>query len=143
MCSHKKIKGSRGWFNIYRPQCSCGKVMFSQACVKNSVGGVYPSMHWDRHSLPSAWWDTHTPLPSAWWDTHTPLPSAWWDTQKQSYEIDCNSWIISSSLYFLFSCLDKYINSSIRSITRNTSVTEKFNAEPYEIGWKCIQNQHF
>ena len=23
--------------NCYRPQCSCGKVMFSQACVKNSV----------------------------------------------------------------------------------------------------------
>ena len=32
---------------------SCGKVMFSQACVKNSVhnGGVYPSMHWGRHPL--------------------------------------------------------------------------------------------
>ena len=43
----------------YRPQRSCGKVMFSQACVKNSVhsgggGEVYPSMHWGRHP----WADT-------------------------------------------------------------------------------------
>ena len=39
------------------------KVMFSQACVTNSVhreGGVYPSMHWGtRLPLPSACWDTH------------------------------------------------------------------------------------
>ena len=30
---------------------SCRKVMFSQACVKDSVhwGRVYPSMHWGRH----------------------------------------------------------------------------------------------
>ena len=34
--------------DCYRSQRSCGKVMFSQACVKDSVhrGGVYPSMHW-------------------------------------------------------------------------------------------------
>ena len=44
--------------------------------------------------------------------------------QKQSNEIDCNSLIISYSLYFLFSCLDKYINSGISSITRNTSVCD-------------------
>ena len=33
---------------------SCGKVMFSQACVKNSVqgGGVYPSMHWADTPFP-------------------------------------------------------------------------------------------
>ena len=38
-------------------QGSCGKVMFSQACVKNSVHGVmYPSMHWGKHPP-----DTHTP----------------------------------------------------------------------------------
>ena len=33
---------------IYRPQRSWGKVIFSEACVKNSVhggGGWYPSMH--------------------------------------------------------------------------------------------------
>ena len=32
---------------------SCGNVMFSQVCVKDSVhkgGGVYPSMHWGRHT---------------------------------------------------------------------------------------------
>ena len=31
-----------------------------------STGGrgcVYPSMHWGRHPLPSACWDTQTPLP--------------------------------------------------------------------------------
>ena len=36
----------------YRPQRSCGKVMFSQACVKNSVhkgGGLCPSMHHRSH----------------------------------------------------------------------------------------------
>ena len=38
---------------IYRPQRSCGKVIFSQACVKNSVhrgGGVCLSACWDTHS---------------------------------------------------------------------------------------------
>ena len=29
----------------YRPQRSCGKVMFSQACVKNSVRGGCVSQH--------------------------------------------------------------------------------------------------
>ena len=34
----------------YRPQCSCGKAMFSQAPVILFTGeGVYPSMHWGRH----------------------------------------------------------------------------------------------
>ena len=34
----------------YRPQHSCGKVMFSHASVILFVGeGVYPSMHWGRH----------------------------------------------------------------------------------------------
>ena len=42
-----------------RPQCGCRKVMFSQACVKNYVRGVYPSMHSGRPPLPaSACWDT-------------------------------------------------------------------------------------
>ena len=39
--------------NFYRPQRSCGKVMFSEARVKNSVHsggvGVYTSMHFGRH----------------------------------------------------------------------------------------------
>ena len=35
----------------YRPQRSCGKVIFSQVSVSHSVdrGCVYPSMHWGRH----------------------------------------------------------------------------------------------
>ena len=37
-------------FYFYRPQRSCGKVMFSQACVKNSVHrGVCLSACWDTH----------------------------------------------------------------------------------------------
>ena len=45
--------------HFYRSQCSCGKVMFSQACVKNSVnrGDVYPSMHRSRHPT----WQTPPP----------------------------------------------------------------------------------
>ena len=37
----------------YRLQRSCSKVMFSQACVKNSVhsGGLSPSMHQRSHAL--------------------------------------------------------------------------------------------
>ena len=40
-----------GWINLrkcfYRPQQSCGKVMFSRACVKNfaRTGGLCPSIH--------------------------------------------------------------------------------------------------
>ena len=37
--------------DIYRLQRSCSKIMFSPACVKNSLyGRVYPSMHWGRYS---------------------------------------------------------------------------------------------
>ena len=48
---------------------SCGKVMFSQARVKNSVyggGGVYPSMHWGMCQTPPR---ADTPPPR-----HTPIP---------------------------------------------------------------------
>ena len=43
----------------YRPQCSCSKVIFSQASVILSRG-VYPSMHWGRHPPgrhPAPWAD--------------------------------------------------------------------------------------
>ena len=39
------------WWNFYRLQRSCGKVMFSQASVILLTGGVYPNIHWDRHPL--------------------------------------------------------------------------------------------
>ena len=44
------------WYYHYRPQRSCGKVMFSQACVKNSVhrGRVSASMHAGIHPLPGS-----------------------------------------------------------------------------------------
>ena len=86
----------------FRPQRSCGKVMFSQACVKNSVhggrglsqhalgsrggvsqhalgqGGRYPSMHWAWDVCgrpPLGQTHTHTtPWTNTpfWADTHTP-----------------------------------------------------------------------
>ena len=39
------------WTFYYCPQRSCGNVMFSQACVKNSIhrGGLCPSMHHRSH----------------------------------------------------------------------------------------------
>ena len=41
---HRQISGARlpTRPNIYRPQRSWGKVIFSVACVKNSVPGVHP-----------------------------------------------------------------------------------------------------
>ena len=42
---------------------SCGKVIFSKVCVKNSVHrGLYPSMHWGQTPpgrYPSMPWDRH------------------------------------------------------------------------------------
>ena len=35
---------------FYRPQRSCGKVIFSQVCVKNSVQGVSASVHARRYT---------------------------------------------------------------------------------------------
>ena len=75
-------------FINYHPQQSCSKVMFSQASVSHSVhtveGGVWETPL-GRHPpaqcmleytplLPSACWDTHTPLPNACWDTHLSCP---------------------------------------------------------------------
>ena len=37
--------------SYYRPQLSCGKVMFSQECVKNSVPWGMPQCIWDIHPL--------------------------------------------------------------------------------------------
>ena len=52
--------------NFYRPQRSCGKVMFSQACVKSSIHmGVYTSMHWAGGWVDTPWADTP-------WPTHPP-----------------------------------------------------------------------
>ena len=70
----------------YRPQRSCGKVMFSQACVKNSVhgGGVCLSACWD--TLPHA--DTtpqQTPPPQA--DTHPWADPFWEDTPWQVHPL--------------------------------------------------------
>ena len=51
--------------NDYHPQRSCGKVIFSQASVILSSGGVYSSMHWGRHPPPRQtprWADT-SPCP--------------------------------------------------------------------------------
>ena len=79
-----------GNLNFCGPQRSCGKIIFSQACVKNSVhvGGCLPQCMLGYTHTP--WADTtpgrhrpgQTPLPSACWDTHThpPLPSVCWDT---------------------------------------------------------------
>ena len=65
--------------DYYRPQRSCGKVIFSQACVKNSVqreGGVSQHSLGQRPPLPSACWDTPPgqtpPTPGR----HHPLPLA-------------------------------------------------------------------
>ena len=55
----------------YRPQLSWGKVIFSQACVKNSVHGGGVSATTPLGSPPSA----DTPL-----GRQTPLGSACWDT---------------------------------------------------------------
>ena len=63
----------------YRPQQSCGKVMFSQASV-SQAGGVV-SGNTPQADTPSSpvHAGIHTALPSACWDTH-PLPNACWDT---------------------------------------------------------------
>ena len=52
--------------HYYRPQRSCGKVMFLHLSVSHSVHkGVYPSMYWGRHppgqTYPSMHWDRHNP----------------------------------------------------------------------------------
>ena len=41
------------WLNLYRPQRSCGKVMFSEASVILFTGGCLPSACWDTSPLGS------------------------------------------------------------------------------------------
>ena len=69
---------------FYRPQRSCGKVMFLHSLSFYLQGGVChsPGRHPPgqtppgRHPRPPG----QTPPPSACWDTHTPMHSACWDT---------------------------------------------------------------
>ena len=51
--------------HCYRPQRSCGKVIFSEACVKNSVhgGGVSASVHAGIHRPPEQTPPSRRPLP--------------------------------------------------------------------------------
>ena len=86
----------------YRPQGSCGKVMFLHLSVSHSIHGgvssasVYAGIHTSlgRHPPEQTppWAETppgltppgqtppgRHPLPSACWDTHPLLPSACWD----------------------------------------------------------------
>ena len=76
--------GSRCYF--YRPQRSCGKVMFLHLSVSHSVhrGDTPPPAD---TPLPSAYWDTHPPgrhhtgqTPSFPVHAGIPTPSACWDT---------------------------------------------------------------
>ena len=77
---------------FYRPQHSCGKIIFSQASVILSTGGRHPppgthplarhppSRHpLGRHPQANTLPGQKPPLPSGCWDTHTPLHSACWD----------------------------------------------------------------
>ena len=59
----ERVFGSHS--DIYGLQRSCSKVMFSQACVKNSIhGGVYPSMHLGRYIPPGRY--THLASTPPW-----------------------------------------------------------------------------
>ena len=52
-------------FDLYRPQRSWGKVMFSQACVILFTGGCLPQCMLGYHTLPGAdtpWEQTHPPV---------------------------------------------------------------------------------
>ena len=54
---------------------SCGKVMFSQACVKNSVHrGMYPSMHWGGGVADTTLADTPPGRDPPWVDTPGQTP---------------------------------------------------------------------
>ena len=103
-----------GMHTCYHPQCSCGKVMFSQASVILSIGGrgcvADPSPRADPQSdtplgrhpqqTPTPW---QTPVqtppsqtpPSACWDTHTPAQCMlgytplYWNAFLYKYEISC------------------------------------------------------
>ena len=71
-CSHDDFSSSKRvlltlitFVVYYRPQRSCGKVIFSQACVKNSVhgGGVSAPVHAGIHTHPRADNPRQTPPP--------------------------------------------------------------------------------
>ena len=65
------------YYVYYRPQRSCGKVIFSQVSVSHSVhrGMCIPACtEADTPQQTPPWADT--PLPSACWDTHTLPPPA-------------------------------------------------------------------
>ena len=59
--------------SCYRPQRSCGKVIFSQASVSHSVhGGASTSVHAGIHPPPGK----HTPPP---WEAHPPGSTHPWE----------------------------------------------------------------
>ena len=69
--------------NFYRPQRSCGKVMFSQAsvilftrgCVWQTPPGRHPPGRYPsgRHPTAQCMLGYTPPLPSACWDSHSPV----------------------------------------------------------------------
>ena len=65
---------------------SCGRVMFSQACVKNSVhSGVYPTMYWAGGVCISVCTGRVCVADTPWADTHPrQTPSSWADTPRQT-----------------------------------------------------------
>ena len=93
----------------YRPQRSCGKVMFLCLSVILSMGGVCPSACWDTHSLgihpPGRHPPRQTPpLPSAFWDTH-PMPSACWDTHLPAQCMLGYTWLLLRTVRILLECI--------------------------------------
>ena len=69
-----------GMLSCYHPQRSCGKVIFSQVCVKNSDhGGVSTSAHAGIHTHPCPEHAGIHTTPAQCMLGYIPLPSACWD----------------------------------------------------------------
>ena len=86
-----KNKIDKAIFLIAR-NSGCGKVMFSQACVKNSVRGVYASMQWAEGVSASGSRDVHPPghTPPRQTPPDIPCPwanTSWADTPRQRWPL--------------------------------------------------------
>ena len=115
--------------NFYRPQRSCGKVMFSQTSVILFTRGGVCVADTPGQTPPAQCMPGYTPPPSACWDSHPPRPVHAGICPQPATAVD------GTHPTGMHSCLNLFF---ILYLLNSLSHSLKTNRNPF-FNWCCVQ----